>query len=485
MMPDSHTTRTEIQLEDPLYEPVVLESLETDTACSGRTCALPLRASVADPRPEGTASPSKQADSQPWPLSLQGAARLGEGKGWRVKSDHLRKALKAAVRSTWLDTLREHPEKAHRMIQAYGQSSSVLKGGGSRDSFLKLLGLLQEYTSKKESERAAEKPRCREATCPVVPSFTPRKHELNPSNARGELYHVYESFLDTFELRRLMGLQMTGFLSYRYPSSTHTRYAHCVGTWIAGIHALDTITIKTHKTDKTERLFDYLFREDLHREFMAALMLHDIGHAPFSHVLEMNPHLAEYDHERIADELLTGGSAYQELEDILVSSSLDRSPIVARFGAVSGLVPLCAQRIRRGPEGPLLARDVCKSMALDASFISQLFSTRDDRRSDEAKAKNPEAVDEPVDPAVRALRGLVRGPIDIDRVDHIYRDLHYNSFRITHVPILSLFRGMRIDASEEAGSQCGNQPFPFWRAFSLPESLRAELCMTALLTTFT
>ena len=240
-----------------------------------------------------------------------------------------------------------------------------------------------------------------------------------------ELYDLYNELINTFEMRRLMYLQMTGFLSFKYPSSTHTRFAHAVGTWISGLIALQNVAVIID--GKEMRLIEFLAEENMHREFMAALILHDIGHAPFSHVLEMNPYLG-YNHEKITEELIRGEEAYLILEDLLVSSYLDiEYGYDEKYGVVPKILKV-AKDIRGSKEKFVLVHDVIESMGLDEDIIVGLFS---DNMSKE-------------DPAVNALKGLIHGVIDIDRIDHIYRDLHYNSFKTMGIPLTSLYRGIKI-----------------------------------------
>lgn len=252
------------------------------------------------------------------------------------------------------------------------------------------------------------------------------KYSFNPDTALKELYDLYNELINTVEMQRLMHLQMTGFLSFKYPSSTHTRFAHVIGTWISGLVALQNVTVVTEVGEK--RLIEFLADEDMHREFMAALILHDIGHAPFSHVLEMNPHL-KYNHEERTEKLIKGGHSSNslELEDLLVSSYVD---LEYGFDEIYGIYPRILEDYCtkiRSKEKFVMVHDVVESMGLNEDIITELFSDEYSK-----------------DPAVRVLKGLVHGVIDIDRIDHIYRDLHYNSFKTMGIPLTSLLHGLTI-----------------------------------------
>ncbi len=78
------------------------------------------------------------------------------------------------------------------------------------------------------------------------------------------------SILDTEEFQRLRRIKQLGFSNLVYPSATHTRFEHSLGsTYLAGKFA------------------EYLDIDDSSRKHLrAASMLHDIGHGPFSHTSE-------------------------------------------------------------------------------------------------------------------------------------------------------------------------------------------------------
>lgn len=73
-------------------------------------------------------------------------------------------------------------------------------------------------------------------------------------------------------LRRIRQLGMTHFV---YPGATHTRFQHAIGAMHLMQMAIGVIRSKNHRVTRQEE-----------EAALAAILLHDIGHGPFSHTLE-------------------------------------------------------------------------------------------------------------------------------------------------------------------------------------------------------
>jgi len=245
-------------------------------------------------------------------------------------------------------------------------------------------------------------------------------YSLSPLTARRELCDLYHELTQTFEVQRLKHLLMTGVFPIVRSSLTHTRFSHCEGTWILGWYALTDIKVDG------KPLIDFLAEWDLHREFMASLILHDIGHAPFSHVIEQNPYI-EYDHENIAKDMIMGGDKYHTLKDILAESIYyNRDTLYKQFGISIENIEDWMHEYRKGY---ILVHDVIGALGLDPYEIVEFF------HDDGKKTK---------DPAIKMLRVLVSGVMDLDRVDHIYRDIHFTSYARSQPSVRAMFNGFNF-----------------------------------------
>lgn len=88
---------------------------------------------------------------------------------------------------------------------------------------------------------------------------------------KGLLYNIVRHPL----LQRLTRIKQVGLSSVVYPGAQHTRFQHSLGAFYLMSEAI------THLTSKGNFIFD-----SEAEAVRAAILLHDIGHGPFSHVLE-------------------------------------------------------------------------------------------------------------------------------------------------------------------------------------------------------
>ena len=101
------------------------------------------------------------------------------------------------------------------------------------------------------------------------------------------LTEVERNVIDTLAVQRLRRIRQLAGAEFVYPAANHTRFEHVLGTmYLAGV--------------VSESLPVHLTAEEKQRVRLAAL-LHDVGHAPFSHLFE--PLLLKYmgrNHEDIS-----------------------------------------------------------------------------------------------------------------------------------------------------------------------------------------
>lgn len=100
-----------------------------------------------------------------------------------------------------------------------------------------------------------------------------------------EFEQEYIDIINTPQFQRLRNIRQTSYNSL-YPSSLHDRFSHSLGVYAYGKYAFSNF-VKNVKTDFAANPLlteiDWQSKENI---FLRACLLHDIGHAPFSHTGE-------------------------------------------------------------------------------------------------------------------------------------------------------------------------------------------------------
>lgn len=182
--------------------------------------------------------------------------------------------------------------------------------------------------------------------------------------------------IDSADFRRLARISQLGLVSLVYPAAHHTRFEHSLGVFRLALLYLRRLA--------HDERFAANITPDRAEVFLAAALLHDLGHWPFCHPIE-DIHLPSVpSHELFANSFLLEG----EIGDVLRHDW--------------GIQP----------------RDV-------VALLSE----------------------KPRDPASRILQSMLSGPIDIDKMDYLFRDsLHAG------VPY-----GRHFDQQRLLGSLCLNR----------------------------
>src|SRR5208337_2020281 len=144
-------------------------------------------------------------------------------------------------------------------------------------------------------------------------------HVMDPIHGFIDLteYDFIAEIIETPEFQRLRRLKQLGFSTLVYPCAEHNRFSHSLGAMQIFWRLFDRIKADITWSDDVNQL----------RKFgTAAVLLHDIGHGPFSHSAE---DAFDFDHEDIG-------------RDIILSSQI--SEILER----NGLDPLEITRIQKG-----------------------------------------------------------------------------------------------------------------------------------------
>ncbi|WP_261511167.1 HD domain-containing protein [Chryseobacterium paludis] len=141
----------------------------------------------------------------------------------------------------------------------------------------------------------------------------------------------HEILFDIIEhpyFQRLRRISQTGLLNLIFPGATHTRFHHAIGAMHLMFTALETLKQKGVKISDEEE-----------KGAMLAILMHDIGHGPFSHALE-SMLMDDWHHENLSlllmnrlNEMFDGqlsiaiemfqGQYHRKFFNQLISSQLD------------------------------------------------------------------------------------------------------------------------------------------------------------------
>jgi len=135
---------------------------------------------------------------------------------------------------------------------------------------------------------------------------------------------VEKNIIDTLAVQRLRRIRQLAGAEYVYPAANHTRFEHVLGAmYLAGVVA-DNLPVTLTSEEK--------------QKIRLAALLHDVGHAPFSHLFE--PMLLKFlhkNHEDISSWII----AHSELADVITAQgfvpeelselAIGKAPMVRRF----------------------------------------------------------------------------------------------------------------------------------------------------------
>ncbi|HUL39221.1 MAG TPA: HD domain-containing protein [Methanomassiliicoccales archaeon] len=181
------------------------------------------------------------------------------------------------------------------------------------------------------------------------------------------------------EMQRLHGVHQLGLAHLVFPGANHTRLEHSLGTFHIASLMADSLHLK-----QGER-----------REVLAAALLHDVGHPPFSHTLEevMADRLG-VDHIDLSRQMIKG-----ELRSIGNNERrlLQDTSSVQEVLEEEGISPEKVASLVVSPVSP----DVPGQSTLDVEAGQAHFGQDN------------------------YLHQIIHGPVDADQMDYLLRDAHY------------------------------------------------------------
>jgi hypothetical protein len=253
---------------------------------------------------------------------------------------------------------------------------------------------------------------------------------------------VVNKIIDTPTFQRLKDIRQTSYAPL-YPAAYHNRFVHSLGVYYLGKIAFSAIKSQLQEYGKGTGVEANLDR--IQQLFELACLLHDVGHAPFSHTGE-----AFYIDET--------GTLYQSLKDCVEEDSFS-----ADFDTLGTNKPAphecmsCVVGIKTffylfkdAQERALFARCIVgMSIRLQEkepkpnNKMSQEEKKALNKKRKEFKARRREV--ELYNCVISLLNSSI---IDVDRLDYVIRDATTIGFKNAQIDYMRLLNGMRIVESD-------------------------------------
>jgi hypothetical protein len=205
-----------------------------------------------------------------------------------------------------------------------------------------------------------------------------RKVIRDPIHGYIELDELAIAILDTVEMQRLRRIRQLGFSYLVYPGANHTRFEHSLGTY----YLMNVLLARLEVVKEEEK------------ELLAASLIHDIGHGPYSHVTE--PLIKKYT-----------GKGHEEVEDVLFEHGEKRKKNKDAESAATTIA------------------EVLDAYRLDKKKIMGYI--KGERTGSMAK---------------RDFSRILNGEIDVDRMDYLVRDSYYTGVAYGVVDNIRLIYGL-------------------------------------------
>ncbi len=220
----------------------------------------------------------------------------------------------------------------------------------------------------------------------ATPAAEPALPDTAPASAiRDSLYDLIPlgdlelDLIATPEFVRLQGVKQLGFCYRVWPGATHTRFEHSLGVYYLMLRGLRALRAQSPEAVSRDP-------HDL-RALLAAALLHDVGHYPFSHAIE-----------ELGDPIVPHERAGRRL---IESSSI--AGVLERHG-------------------------------LDPARVADLVDPPRDR---------------PLPPSDALLIRLLSGPLDVDKLDYLPRDARACNVPYGGVDVTRLLGSLRVVAAPD------------------------------------
>jgi HD superfamily phosphohydrolase len=178
------------------------------------------------------------------------------------------------------------------------------------------------------------------------------KRIYDPIHRFIELDPGESALLSVAAVQRLRRLRQLGLAYLAFPSAEHSRFSHALGALAIGTRVFDALRLHSPEAFSSEREF-----QRQRKLLRASLLLHDLGHGPFSHACEVVLGVRHEARTRAILEL-------PELREALAAIDVDPAAVLALITGDPEADPVLRELV----SGPNLDADRMDYLLRDAYF---------------------------------------------------------------------------------------------------------------------
>ena len=240
------------------------------------------------------------------------------------------------------------------------------------------------------------------------------------------------NIIDSAEFQRLRRIVQTSY-SPLYSAAVHNRFIHSIGVYHLGTIAAESVFSELKNNDSIKELVDW---ERIKKVFLLACLLHDVGHAPFSHTGEKF-YLDDTEENRYS-------KIHNQLTSLVNTDSLKND--------------LPGQSKSAAPHEIMSAIVALKSFDeyFNDEFEKELFA-RCITGYQFSKGISPEGDLPSEDKLLYSIYNCIitmlnSKVIDVDRLDYLIRDAYFTGFETVNIDYSRLLTSLTIVIDSEVAS---------------------------------
>lgn len=233
-----------------------------------------------------------------------------------------------------------------------------------------------------------------------------------------EIPSAFIDIIDTSIFQRLRRIVQTSYAPL-YSSAVHNRFVHSIGVYHLGHMAISSL-LENSRKDYFEKI--KLDKEKLIKIFEAACLLHDVGHAPFSHTGE----------KFFLNSNSESTELHEELACLVNSEGLTNDMAAANFKSAS-------------------PHEIMSSI-IGLSAFPELFQTNEEKEFFARCITGYQYSDNNTQNKFKnCFISLLNSPvIDVDKLDYLIRDAYITGFNTVSIDYIRLIQSLVIIFLEDS-----------------------------------